>query len=270
MDAETWMLDDISLDRPNVARMYDYLLGGFHNFEIDRVAVEKMLEVYPEMRLGARANRAFLHRVVNFLAAQGIDQFLDIGSGIPTVGNVHEVAQAANPTARVVYVDIDPVAVAHSRSLLQDNANAIAVRGDVGRPDRILNHAEIQNLLDFGRPVAILLLQVLHFILDDERACGVVRTLCDALVPGSAIAIAHGTWDDCPRDILEQLTKLYAHSGVPTRYRSYIQVQQFFEGFELVEPGVVRPPLWRPEGPDDLFLDRPERLFGWVGVGRRP
>jgi len=141
MNTDTWTPDDVLADKPNASRMYDYLLGGYHNFEIDRLAAKKVLEFYPDMRLAAYACRAFLRRVVNFLVEQGIDQFLDIGSGIPTVGNVHEVAQKANPAARVVYVDIDPVAVAHSRAMLKDNPNATAIRADARQQDQIINHA---------------------------------------------------------------------------------------------------------------------------------
>jgi hypothetical protein len=270
MSEETWSPREIAQDRPNVARMYDYLLGGFHNFEADRVTSEAVMRVYPEMGPSARAHRAMLRRMVSFLAAQGIDQFLDIGSGLPTVGNVHEVAQAVNPEARVAYVDIDPVAVAHSKAMLRGNPLVGALRGDAGQPDYILGHAEVQRLLDFSRPAAILLLAVLHFVVDDEQAYGAIRTLRDVLAPGSYLAISHGTYDDCPDDISEQLGKLYAPTGSPPRYRSYSQVSAFFAGFELVEPGLVHSVLWRPDEPGGPFWEHPERTLGWVGVGRKP
>ncbi len=270
MDTKTWSPDETALDKPNPARIYDYLIGGYHNFEADRMVAEKMLALDPEMRLAAQSHRAFLRRTVNFLVAQGLDQFLDIGSGIPTVGNVHEVAQMADPAARVVYVDIDPVAVTHSNAILQDNPNATAIQADVRQPERILNHVEVKNLLDFSQPVGILMLTVLHYVTDDEEAYGAVRTLRDALAPGSYVAISHASLEGVAHDVYERVSRLYARSTAQNRMRSYAEIQQFFDGFELVEPGLVRTPLWRPEGPGDPLLDRPERIMGFVGVGRKP
>ncbi|RLC67838.1 MAG: hypothetical protein DRI48_01220 [Chloroflexi bacterium] len=270
MSKYTWIPEGISLDKPNVARMYDYLLGGFHNFAIDRAAVDKMMEIHPDMQLGTFASRAFLRRVVNFIVAEGVEQFLDIGSGMPTVGNVHEVAHRTNPTTRVVYVDIDSVAVAHGNMILHDNPYVTMIRGDLGYPEQILNHPEVKQMINFDRPVGLLLLEVLHFILDDDHAYKVVRTLRDAIAPGSFIAIAHGTFDDCPEDLEEQLTRLFRHYGTHTRWRPFALFSKFFEGFEIVEPGLVRIPLWRPEGPEDVLLDEPERVVGWAGVGRKP
>lgn len=269
MGAKTWIPDEILLDKPNVARAYDYLLGGYHNFEADRLVAEKVISIYPDARLCARACRAFLCRVVNFLAEQGVDQFLDIGSGIPTVGNVHEVAQKAIPAARIVYVDIDPVAVTHSRAMLKDNPKAIAIRADARQPDQILNHAEVKRLLDFSQPAAVLFLTLLHHIVDDDQARSVVRTLRDALAAGSYIAISHGTRDNAPPEVIEQMENLTAGSTIPNKYRPWADVQQFFDGLELVEPGLVYIPLWRPEGPDDIFLDQPERTLVFGGVGRK-
>ena len=259
-----------SSDRPNAARIYDYLLGGYHNFEIDRQAAEYAVQVYPDSRLSAQACRAFLRRVVWFLAEQGIDQFLDIGSGIPTAGNVHEIAQQVNPDARVVYVDIDPIAVAHSQAMLTDNPTATAIRADARQSDQILAHPEVRKLLDFERPAAVVLLLILHAVPDDDEAYGIVRTLRDALSPGSYVAISHATRDDAPPGVLDQLEALTRGSSTPTIDRTLAEVERFFEGLELVEPGLVRPPLWRPEGPDDVQLDHPERVLVWSGVGRKP
>lgn len=269
MNTDTWIPDEQWLDKPSAARIYDYLLGGYHNFEIDRLVAGKLLEILPDARLGAQANRAFLRRVVNFLAEQGIDQFLDIGSGLPTVGNVHTVAQAANPAARVVYVDIDPIAVAHSRAILKDIPNTTAIRADARDPDHIMNHAEVKGLLDFSQPVAVLLLLIVQAIPDDEEAYGAVRTLRSALAPDSYIAISHATLDKAPPEFVEQTVKISAGTSTPTIYRSRAEILQFFEGFELVEPGLVYVPLWRPEGPDDVFLDCPERALACGGVGRK-
>jgi len=257
-------------DKPSVARMYDYFLGGFHNVAIDRQAAEAVLRVFPEASLALQANRAFLRRAVNFLIAQGIDQFLDIGSGIPSVGNVHEVAQHINPAARVVYVDSDPVAVEHSNAILADNIHALAIEADARQPERLLQHPDIQRLLDFRRPIGVLIVALLHFLPNDADAYGLVRAVRDALAPGSYIAITHGTADAMPPDIAAQTEQLYAGTSNPGKYRSRSAVEGFFAGLTLVEPGVVYVPLWRPEGPDDLFMHDPERSINFAGVGYKP
>jgi hypothetical protein len=269
MSMDTWIPEGVDLERPSVARIYDYMLGGYHNFEIDRLVGEKLLEIYPDSRLAAQALRECLRRMVTFLVEQGIDQFLDIGSGIPTVGNVHEVVQRANPAAHVVYVDIDRVAVTHSRAMLKDNPNATAIWGDAHYPDQILNHAEVRSLIVFSRPAAVLFLGLLQYIVDDDQAHDTVRAFRNVLVPGSYIAISHGTRDNAPPAQTEQAEKLSALTPTPSKYRTRSQIQQLFEGLELIEPGVVYIPLWRPEGPDDVFLDQPERSMMWGGVGRK-
>lgn len=270
MSTDTWIPDGLDLERHNQARIYDYMLGGYHNFEVDRVMAKKVLEILPDARLGAHTARAFLRRVVNFLVKQkGIDQILDLGSGIPTVGNVHQVAQKANPAARVVYVDIDPVAVAHSLAMLQDNPNATAIQADARWPDKILSHPEVKNLLDFSQPVGVLFLLILHVIANDEEAYRAVYTVRDALAPGSYIAISHGTPDGAPPGVMERLYKLSARSPRPPKYRTRADILRFFDGLELVEPGLVYLPLWRPETPDDVFFDQPERSLGFGGVGRK-
>lgn len=247
--------------------MYDYFLGGFHNVAIDRQAAEAVLRIFPEASLALQANRAFLRRAVNFLTAQGIDQFLDIGSGIPTVGNVHEVAQHANPAARVVYIDSDPVAVEHSNAILAGNPHATAIEADARQPERLLQHPDVRRLLDFRRPIGVLIVALLHFLPDDADAYGLVCTVRDALAPGSYIAITHGTADAMPPDIAEQTERLYAGTTNPGKYRTRMAVERFFAGLTLVEPGVVYVPLWRPEGPDDLFVRAPERSINFAGVG---
>ena len=264
MESEGWIPEGVPLEKPSAARIYDYLLGGYHNFEIDRTIADKMIGVFPDMKLSAQANRAFLGRAVTYTVEQGIAQILDLGSGIPTVGNVHEVAQAIDPAVRVVYVDIDPVAVAHSRSMLKDNANATAIRADVREPELILNHPELRGLLDFEQPVGLLLVTVLHYIVDDEKATNVVHTLGEALAPGSCVVIAHSAAEFNPPEQV-QLGELFGTASTTvSRYGE--QIARFFEGFELVEPGLVYAPLWRPEGADDLLLDRPERAFTRAGV----
>ncbi len=264
--------DDVDLDRPSTARIYDYLLGGFHNFEVDRVAARKFAQILPNVVQGMWVNRAFLRRATKFLVDQGIDQFLDLGSGIPTAGNVHEVAQRANPSARVVYVDNEPVAVRHGETILIDNPNATAIRADLSQPEVVLNHPEVRRLLDLNKPTAVLLLSVLLFVPDDEEAYRAVRTYRDALPSDSYVAISHPTVEGAsPKEASPELIKQGAQAyRTPVNIRSRVQVEEFFEGLELVEPGLVFAPVWHPESQDDLLLDQPERSWLYAGVGRKP
>jgi SAM-dependent methyltransferase len=268
--AEGWAGAE-QLDRPNVARMYDYYLGGYHNFAIDRQAAEAVLAAYPDFALAMRANRAFLRRAVRYLAAQGIDQFLDLGSGIPTVGNVHEVAQQANPAARVVYVDLDPVAVAHSEAILAGDPATVVLQGDVRQPEAILANPTTRQLLDFRQPIAVLMLTVLHFLTDDAEALQAVRTLRDALAPGSYLVISHGTPDhDTRREVKERVIGLYRATNTPAKPRRAAEVLRFFAGFELVPPGLVYTPQWRPESTADPLHDQPAASATYAAVGRKP
>jgi hypothetical protein len=269
MDKHEQVPASVPGNRPSVARMYDYWLGGFHNFAVDREAAEQVNATSPDMPLVVRANRAFLYRVVRFLASEGIAQFLDLGSGIPTVGNVHEVARAANPAARVVYVDIDPVAVSHSRAILGDNPQAIILQADVRRPEQFLHHPDLSRLLDVRQPVGVLVVAVLHFVGDDEEAYRAVRVLRDAVAPGSYLAITHASTEGFPPEAREQHNRISRSTPTPIKFRSRADIARFFDGFELVEPGLVLTPLWRPHGPDDLFVDQPERSSAYAGVGRK-
>ncbi len=260
------------LDRPNPARIYDYALGGDANFSADRAAFDALNAVYPDSALAARANRAFLRRAVTFLAQAGVDQFLDIGAGLPTVGNVHTLAQAMNPEARVVYVDNDPVAVRYSRQLLDRDKvpHAAAIEADLRDPAAILAHPRARRLLDRSRPLALILAAVLPFIPDDDAALGAVRDLTAALPSGSYLVISHATYDGAAPDTLAQLARLYAATIHPLGFRSRAQLAPFFAGFELVEPGIVFTPAWRPDKADDPFVDEPERATILAGVGRKP
>ena len=263
-----WAPPDVPLDRPSAARMYDYYLGGFHNFELDRQVAEQAIALWPDLPLIMRANRGFLRRAVTYLVGQGIDQFLDIGSGIPTVGNVHEVAHRGDPEAHVVYVDIDPIAVAHSRAILQATPNVAAIQADLRKPGQILADPQVHALLDLGRPIAVLVVAVLHFLPDDLEAAGSIRVLRDALAPGSYLVISHATYEGMPEKSREH-EELYARTPNPLKTRSHAEIQAFLGDFELIEPGLVYLPLWRPEGADDLFLDHPERCSGFAGVARK-
>lgn len=270
MSADGSTIDDGPPERPSAARMYDYFLGGYHNFAIDRKMAEAASGAYPDLPLVLRANRAFLRRSVTFLSEQGIDQFLDLGSGIPTVGSVHQVAQALNPQAHVVYVDIDPIAVSHGKTLLKDNPTATVVGADLHQPDAILAHPDVRLHLDFARPVAVLMVAVIHFFLDDMEAERVVQVFREAMPAGSYLVMSHAGIEAVEQDMRAQAEAIYARSGNPIRMRTQAEIARFFEGLDLVEPGLVPVPLWRPESPDDLFLDEPERSSGLVGVGRRP
>lgn len=266
MSSPSWPLDPDA--RPSVARMYDYLLGGHHNFPADRAAAEQMVALMPDFPLIMAANRAFLRRAVTFLLSEGITQFLDIGSGIPTVGNVHEVAQAARPDARVVYVDIDPVAVTHSAALLAGNPDAAFIRADARQPDQILGHPDVRGMLDFREPIGVLLVAFLHFVPDDDEATQIVQRLSDATAPGSYVAISHAI-HTYATDVEGRGVEVYGRSNTPITLRSPERVRRFYEPLELVEPGLVPIPLWRPEGSDDIFLNDPARSGMLAGVGRK-
>jgi hypothetical protein len=270
MNQSNWVPAEVPLDRPNVARMYDYFLGGGHNFAIDREAAEQLFKLYPDLPLVSRANRALLRRAVRFMVDQGINQFLDIGSGIPTAGNVHEVAQRANPDARVVYVDVEPVAVAHSQAILHDVPNAIAIQGDARRPEQVINQPDVQQRLDWQRPMGVLLLALLHFVPDDAEAAHIVRTLREAMPSGSYLVITHATTEQIDESGRQRVEQLYQQATSPFHFRTRDQIAQLFEGLELVEPGLVYLPQWRPESEDDLLVDQPARSNGYVAVGRKP
>jgi len=249
------------------ARMYDYLLGGKDHYAADREAVEAWLKVDPSLAISCRSNRAFLGRAVRYLAADaGIRQFLDIGTGIPTSGNTHEVAQAIAPESRVVYVDYDPIVLAHARALLTSGTAGSTeyIDADLRETDAILRQA--RNLLDFSRPVAVTLLAILHVIPDADDPHAIVARVMDALPPGSYLVISHAGADlldqqtlDSVEDIVTQMVHL------EPGFRDREQVGRFFDGTDLVEPGLVRVEQWRPSsaagGADETIL--------WGGVGRK-
>lgn len=269
MSASFQAPDDVPHEIPSVARIYDYYLGGYHNFAADRHVAEAAIAIYPDLPLIMQANRAFLRRVVRYCIDQGITQFLDLGSGIPTAGNVHEVAQKMYPQARVVYVDIDPVAVTHSTAILRDNPHATIIQADALQPTQVFGHAELTRLIDTRQPLAVLLLAFLHFVPDDAAASAIVRAVHTALAPGSYVALSHATYDGVSRETVEQVETLYARNTNPLKARSREQLERFFDGLDPVAPGLVHTPLWHPEGKDDLFVDQPERACAFAGVGRK-
>jgi hypothetical protein len=257
---------EIDLTRPSAARVYDYFLGGAHNFEIDRQLAEQIASMTPNLAATMRSGRDFLRRAVRALLDAGIDQFLDIGSGIPTVGNVHEVAQAANAKARIVYVDIDPVAVAHSRELLAGNDLTAVLHADLRDPERILAEARESGLIDFGRPVGILLAGVVHFVPDADRPGDILATLRAAAAPGSHLVVSHSTFEDQPQEMLDA-QRLSARTDTEITLRSRAEISSFFGDWTILEPGVVHMPLWRPDSPSDVD-EHPERFGAFGGVAR--
>jgi SAM-dependent methyltransferase len=262
MERPNWAPESVDMERPSAARLYDYALGGSHNFAADRALFRQLTATVPDLVAQAYASRAFLRRAVRFCVAAGVSQFLDIGSGIPTRGNVHEIA----PDARVVYVDIDPVAVAHSEVILAGNDRVGVLREDLRRPDRILGHPEVRRVLDFRRPVAVLLVAMLHLVPDEDDPAGAIARLRDAVVPGSYLVISHGTQEGRPETA--EGMRVLRRGSVPATLRTRDQVARLFAGFELVDPGIVWIPQWHPDVPDGVD-DHPERSIMVAGVGRR-
>jgi hypothetical protein len=270
MRQSNWVPDEVLLDRPNVARMWDYYLGGGHNFAIDREAAEQAIRLYPDLPLVAQVTRAFLGRTVRFLLEHGVDQFLDIGAGIPTANSVHEIAQRVTPSARVAYVDMDPVAVAHSQAILRETANTVAVQADARRPDELVTHPAVREVLDWSRPIGVLAIAMFHFVPDDAEALSILQVLRNALPSGSYLALTHASADSVDEASAERGEQLYQRASAPFHFRSREQIQSLFEGFELIDPGLVYIPLWRPETEDDLLVDEPQRSANYAGVGRKP
>jgi len=266
MQRPDWAPDTIDIERPSVARMYDYYLGGSHNFAADRATARAMVDAVPEAPLMAQANRAFLRRAVQFLTESGVRQFLDIGSGIPTVGNVHEIAQRVDPECRVVYVDVDPVAVAHSREILAGNDRATVIREDLRHPAAILSHPEVTRLLDFTQPVAVMIVAVLHFIPDADRPEEILRTLRASLAPGSYLVMSQAS-DDGRTGTGEraEAEQVYRRTDSQLWIRSRAELAALFDGFELADPGVVWVPEWRPESPEQAENAAQAVFLGGVG-----
>jgi hypothetical protein len=262
-----WVPDGVEVTVPNAARMYDYALGGYHNFAVDREFVERAEKLMPGAIAVGHANRAFVGRSVRWLVDAGIRQFLDIGSGIPTLGNVHEVAQQAAPDSRVIYVDIDPVAVAHSQAILTGNDLAHVIQADLRHPADILYHPHVLALLDFSRPVAVLLNAVMHFVPDSDDPLAIMAQIRDALVGGSYVAMTHGTKFAERAHEQEDVAQLYRSTPTSVHYRTEGEVRAMFDGFELVEPGIVTVTYWHPD-PDEQ--DDPPQPGVLAVLGRKP
>ncbi|HEY7487505.1 MAG TPA: SAM-dependent methyltransferase [Streptosporangiaceae bacterium] len=265
----------IDVSKPSVARVYDYLLGGKDNFAADRELVKLALEVAPDAPQLARANRQFLQRVVRFLAGQaGIRQFVDIGSGLPTQGNVHEIAHQERPGARVIYVDNDPIVLVHARALLADSGSVKVVHADTRRPEEILDNATVREFIDFGEPVGLLLFAILQHLNDDEDPAGVAARFRAALPRGSYLALSHffNPGEELPeisRHVIPA-EKLFSERLGTGRWRSRDEVLSYFGDFELIEPGLVPVPEWRPD-PDAEPIELGITYHLFVGgVARKP
>ncbi|WP_309117255.1 SAM-dependent methyltransferase [Saccharothrix sp.] len=265
VDRVSWAPEGVDVELPSSARIYDYLLGGGHNFAADRDTAEALIRVLP-VRDMARLNRSYLRRAALALVDAGITQFLDLGSGIPTVGNVHEVAQEANPDCRVVYVDIEPVAIKHSELLLADNPRATAILADLREPEAVV--AKAKSLLDFDAPVGLLAVGVMQFIPDEDDPWGVLARYRDALAPGSYLALSHFTPDRMPQAMAAG-ADIFQQTAEPITPRTREQVLAMMDGFDVVEPGLVFTPEWRPESPEDV-PDDPGRANLYAVVGRKP
>ncbi|MFB9682874.1 SAM-dependent methyltransferase [Amycolatopsis plumensis] len=257
----------IDFDKPNAARVYDFLIGGKLNYAIDREFAERILQVRPEARELAVLNRQWLRRAVRFGAAQGIRQFLDIGSGMPTVGHVHEVVQAIDPASRVVYVDNEPIAVAHSEIVLQGNANAEMVQADAEIPADVLEHPATERLLDFTEPVMLIMAAFIHFIPDSRNPAGLIAAYRDALVPGSYLALSSGTFEGQGEEV-RRAAELYRQSGTDVVARSKEELRALVAGFEVLPPGIVFTPEWRPDDPAEVG-EHPELASQLALVARK-
>jgi S-adenosyl methyltransferase len=257
------------LNTPNVARMYDYYLGGKDNFAVDREAAEKALEFAPQIRLAAEHNRAFLGRAVRHLAEAGVRQFLDIGAGLPTQSNVHEVAQGAAPGARVVYVDNDPVVLAHGRAILGGAKNVHIVQADLRRPEEILDNPEVAERLDFGEPLAILLVAIVHFLQDADEPEAIVARFRAALPAGGYLVLSHVCGEAHPQSV-PGVTEVYRRSSTPIVARGADRIEGFFGDLELVEPGVVNVAQWRPDSVEvRRIAEKYRRPYFLAGVARK-
>ncbi|MDX3662597.1 SAM-dependent methyltransferase [Streptomyces sp. ID05-26A] len=266
-----WVPPGVDTTVPSPARVYDYWLGGGHNFAPDRALAEKILQIMPGVRDAARLNRSFLRRAALHMVERGVRQFLDIGSGIPTVGNLHEIVRAEAPDCKVVYVDRDPVAVAHSELILAGDRDTAVVQADLRDLDAIFNAGQVRELIDFDQPVGLFMLLVLHFVPDEWDPAAIVGHYRNALAPGSFLALSHASADAKPAG-MDQAVQTYnvkstANQAFP---RTHDEVLAFFGGFDLVEPGLVGCPSWRPDGEGDFAASPEINEVPFAGVAVKP
>jgi SAM-dependent methyltransferase len=270
LTADELPIAEIDTSRPHPARMYDYYIGGKNHFAADRVVADAALAHWPAGRIGLRENRRFLGRTVRYLAGEaGIRQFLDIGSGLPTTANVHEIAQAVNPSCRVAYVDNDPMVMAHARALLSSSpqGRTAYIQADLKSPLDILTSDSVRSVIDFDQPVALMLVAVLHFLGDEDKPEAVLKTLLDALPPGSYLAASHITAEHEPKGIAAG-QRLYREAGIPMQIRDSDEFASLaFSGLELVPPGVVLVTEWRPDS--KAPRPSPAEVSCYGGVARK-
>jgi hypothetical protein len=260
---------NVNVNVPNMARMYDYALGGKDNFAVDREAVERLFAMSPENKYVPLANRSFLRRAVRYVAEQGVDQYLDLGAGLPSQGNVHEVAKRVRPEARVVYVDNDPVVTTHARALLASSDSTVTVvEEDVRNPGKVLADPEVLRLIDFSRPVAVLFVSLLHGVTDREDPAGIVRAFSERMTPGSYVIISHLTRDGQPPELVRAKEEVFARSNTVFCYRSRDEILSCFDGFELVEPGLTPVTAWRGDGSEPELDAAGAWWLGGVAIKR--
>jgi hypothetical protein len=267
-----WVPPEVDTTVPNPARVYDFWLDGDHNFAADRELGEKVLEIMPGIRDAARLNRAFLRRAARYMVDAGIRQFLDVGAGIPTVGNLHEIVQQADPSCRVVYVDRESVAVAHSELLLQDNDRCAVLQADLRDVDEIFDAKEARELLDPTQPTGVFMLLLLHFVPDSWDPAAILARYRERLAPGSFLALTHVA-ADTESTGLDEAIEVYTNRQNQQNQpfpRTHDQVLRFFDGFDLVEPGLVGCAMWNPQGAGDMSDDPAINTLPYAGVGRKP
>jgi hypothetical protein len=264
--------EEIDTSRPHPARMYDYYLGGRDNYEVDREAAQRVIDLFPDAVPSAVANRAFMRRAVRYMAESGVRQIIDIGTGIPTSPNTHQVAQAVSPDVRVAYVDNDPIVATHAGAHLLGAGNTGFFLADLRDPESILGHPTLDKLIDFDQPVGLMLVAILHFVRDEEDPAGLVAAYRDALPAGSHLVLSHGTHDFHPVEPdSEAATDIYRsrQATATLTLRPLERIRDYFGDFTLVEPGLVQPPLWRPDGPPPTAEELSHIGF-YGGVGRKP
>ncbi|MFJ4921607.1 SAM-dependent methyltransferase [Streptomyces sp. NPDC088725] len=270
-DLDQPSVDEIDTTKPHSARMYDFYLHGKDYYEADKLAAAKVEKVFPTVQICARTNRLFMHRATRWLAEEaGLRQFLDIGTGIPTRPNLHQVAQRAAPDARVVYADNDPIVLRHAEALMRSTpeGRTAYIQADVRDPESILAARELHEILDLSRPVALSLNALLHFVPDEDHPYDTVRTLLDALPSGSYLVLSHCT-PDFDREMIDRVLDVYHGGGIPAQVRTEAEVRRFFHGLELVEPGLTVPHRWRPDG-ETLAGATDEAVSFYAGVARKP
>lgn len=252
MSSAIWAPGENGPDQPSTARVRDYWLGGTHHNDADHVLAEQIVVCAPHLPYGVRIHRAFLRRVTTWLAHAGVRQFIDLGSGTPTVGNVHETAQEIDPECRVIYTDIDPVVVAEGRDLLIGNENTAYLNADLRAPEQVFDSPEFKSLIDLGEPTAVLLVDVLHFVAEQDDPQALVRAYTAPMCDGSYLAVSHMGADAGITDAMQMFSRMYGGSLPKMTFRGTAEMIRFAAGMELVDPGIVPVPMWKPDSAPDI------------------